>query len=195
MTVDALNAGGQLFWVTSRAAGAVALLAASASVTLGVSQGAGWIRGRSKRDLRPLHEALSIATLVAVAVHGLALLGDRFIGYSFAEIAVPFASSYQPFWTAIGVIAGWGLFALGLSYYARGAIGPARWRTLHRATAAFWGLAVVHSLVMGTDHGELWFLVAVGALTLPAALALLARWAERLGDAPQTAQSGAQRST
>lgn len=187
MTLDAINAGGQLFWVTSRAAGVVALLAASGSVTLGVTQGAGWIKGASKRDLRPLHEALSIATLVAIVVHGLALLGDQFVGYSLAEIAIPFASSFQPFWTGLGVIAGWGMLALGLSYYARGAIGPARWRTIHRATAGFWLLAVVHGLVMGTDRGQLWFLATLGALAIPAALALLVRWDQRLGDAPPPA--------
>lgn len=191
MTLDALNAGGQLFWVTSRAAGVVALLAASGSVTLGVTQGAGWIKGAAKRDLRPLHEALSIATLVAIVVHGLALLGDGFVGYSLTEISVPFASSFQPFWTGVGVIAGWGMIALGLSYYARGLIGPARWRKIHRATAVFWVLAVVHGLVMGTDHGKLWFLATLGALAIPAALALLVRWDQRLGEAPPTAAAAA----
>lgn len=184
MTLAALNDGGQLFWVTSRAAGVVALLAASGSVTVGLAQGAGWIKGGSKRDLRPLHEALSVATLIALAIHGLALLGDRFVGYSLSEIAIPFASSYQPFWTGLGVIAGWGLLLLGLSYYARRAIGPARWRTIHRATAAFWLIAVLHGVVMGTDHGKLWFLAAVGALALPALVALLARWSDRLEQPP-----------
>jgi hypothetical protein len=37
---------------------------------------------------------------------------------------------------------------------------------------------------MGTDHGKLWFLAAVSALALPALVALLARWSDRLEQPP-----------
>ncbi len=99
----------QLAWAVSRAAGVAALLLSSAAVCAGIAQGAGWVRGQASRDLRPLHEALSIATLVAIAVHGLALLADSYIGFSVADIAVPFASGYQPLWTGLGIVAGWSL--------------------------------------------------------------------------------------
>ena len=52
---------------------------------------------------------------------------------------------------------------LGLSYYARGRIGPARWRRLHRWTALAWVLGVVHGLMEGTDAGAAWFLLTVAA--------------------------------
>ncbi len=174
---------GPLAWTVSRAAGVAALLLASASVCVGISQGAGWIRGQASRDLRPLHEALSIATLVAIAVHGLALLGDTYIGFSVADIAIPFASGYQPLWTGLGIIAGWALAALGLSFYARGALGPKRWRLMHRTTALFWIAAVIHSLLEGTDAGKPWFLATALALILPAAALLLTRWSAR-ADSP-----------
>jgi methionine sulfoxide reductase heme-binding subunit len=65
------------------------------------------------------------------------------------------------------------LFALGLSYYARKRIGVARWRTLHRFTALAWLGGLVHSLGEGTDSGQGWFLVGIGAAVLPS-LCLLA---------------------
>lgn len=181
----------QLFWITSRAAGIAALLLASASVATGVAHGAGWIGRERGRDLRPLHEALSIATLVAIAVHGLALLGDTYIGFSIAEIAVPFLSSYAPLWTGIGITAGWLFAALGLSYYARGRIGPKRWRSLHRLTAVVWLAAVGHSLAAGTDSGSVWFILALAAIGLPAAAMPVARWRARLSPSPAAAQASA----
>ena len=109
-------------------------------------------------DLTTLHEALSLATLVALAVHGLSLLGDHFLSASLADIALPFAWSYKTIWTSIGIIGGWALVFLGLSYYARRTIGVKRWRKLHRLTALAWIAGVVHTLGEGTDAGQIWFL-------------------------------------
>lgn len=175
--IDLIQNGG-LFWVTSRAAGTAALILASLAVGFGLLSSSRGNIGRKVAELRPLHEALALATLAAALVHGLALLGDQYIGYSPAEIAVPFASSYQPVWTGLGVIAFWGLAALGLSYYQRKRIGPARWRHLHRFTAAFWALGLIHSLGMGTDRGAPWFLLMVGLTAVPALLLLLWRTLE-----------------
>jgi DMSO/TMAO reductase YedYZ heme-binding membrane subunit len=38
----------------------------------------------------------------------------------------------------VGIVAGYGLAVLGLTYYMRERIGAARWRRLHRLTAVFW---------------------------------------------------------
>lgn len=66
------------------------------------------------------------------------------------------------------------MIVLGLSFYARRWIGTARWRKLHRFTAAAWLLGLIHALGEGTDAGQLWFLAMVGTVVLPA-LALLTR--------------------
>jgi methionine sulfoxide reductase heme-binding subunit len=174
--MDALLQTGGLFWVTSRAAGTAALVLASLAVGVGLLSSTSSPIGRRLADAKSLHEALSLATLAALAVHGLSLLGDSFIGFTPAEIAVPFASSYQPFWTGLGIIGFWGLATLGLSYYQRARIGVARWRKIHRLTALFWLLGLVHSIGIGTDRGSLWFLVMIGVTAGPAVILLLARW-------------------
>lgn len=173
--MGALLQTGGLFWVTSRAAGTAALVLASVAVGIGLLSSSRGPIGRRVAELRPLHEALSLATLAALVVHGLSLLGDRYVGYSPVEIAVPFASDYQTVWTGLGVIAFWGLAALGLSYYQRARIGPARWRSLHRFTVVFWIIGLAHSLGMGTDRGAPWFLAMIGLTALPALLLLLWR--------------------
>ena len=178
-----MNVAPHLFWITSRAAGGAALLLSSASVALGLMMSSKR-GGASKRDLRAIHEALSLTTLAMVALHGLALLGDSFLDPGLAGIAIPFASPYRPLWTGLGVVAGYGLAALGLSYYLRDRIGAARWRRVHRFTAVFWLLAVAHTIGAGSDAAQLWFLLASGALVIPAALLLALRWLGRVGGEP-----------
>jgi sulfoxide reductase heme-binding subunit YedZ len=161
------------FWITSRAAGIVALLAASLAVALGLMMST---RMRTKLgDLRVIHESLSLATMVALAVHALALLGDGYLKPSLADVTIPFASSYERLWMGAGLVAGWLFVILGLSYYFRGRIGPARWRKLHRFTAVAWVLGVAHALMMGTDAGTAWFLLAAGLVVIPAAALLVRR--------------------
>ena len=128
-----------------------------------------------------MHEALSLATLAMIGLHGVALLGDHFLRPGVAGIVIPFASPYRPFWTGVGVIGGYGLAALGLSYYARSRIGVARWRRLHALTGVFWALGVAHSFGSGSDRWQLWFLLVAGAAVLPGAVLLLGRTGRRLG--------------
>ncbi len=162
-----------LFWITSRAAGIVALIVASVSVSVGLLMSTR-VAGRRLRgpDLRVLHEVLSLSTIGAIAVHGLSLIGDQYLHPSLLDVTVPFVGAYKTVWTSIGIIAGWGMIALGLSYYARGRIGAQRWRTLHRFTAVAWILGIVHSLGEGTDAGQAWFLVMTAIVVLPALLLL-----------------------
>jgi methionine sulfoxide reductase heme-binding subunit len=175
-----LNVAPHLFWITSRAAGGAALLLASASVGLGLMMGSKR-KTASKRDFRAVHEALSLTTLAMVALHGLSLLGDAWLNPGIGGIAVPFVGAYRPLWTGLGMVAGYGLAALGISYYFRDRIGAARWRRAHRLTAIFWLLAIVHTIGAGSDAAQLWFLLIGGALVVPAALLLALRWLERIG--------------
>jgi sulfoxide reductase heme-binding subunit YedZ len=167
--------GPHLYWLASRAAGSAALILSSVSVCVGLLMG-GRVLKRRWPDLRVTHEALSLATLAAIAVHGLTLIGDPFLNPSLADVSIPFVSGYKTVWTTIGIVAFWAMLALGLSYYARGRIGVQRWRLLHRFTALAWILGIVHSLGEGTDAGQAWFLAMTAIVVLPALGLLGARW-------------------
>jgi methionine sulfoxide reductase heme-binding subunit len=156
------------------------MLLASASVAVGLMMSAK--RKGPKRDLRAIHEALSLTTLAMVALHGLSLLGDAFLNPGIVGIAIPFAGAYRPIWTGIGIIAGYGLTILGLTYYVRDRVGAARWRRLHRLTAVFWLLAIGHTIGAGSDAAQIWFLAINGAVVIPAALLLALRWLGRAAD-------------
>lgn len=185
--------GQHFFWITSRAAGTAALLVSSVSVGVGLMMGGRLLKGRSV-ELRITHEALSLATLVALLVHAVSLLGDHYLSPSLADITIPFASSYKQPWMAIGIVGGWLLAILGLSYYARARIGVARWRRLHRFTALAWLMGVAHSLGQGTDAGATWFIVCTGVVVLPALVLLIARMSSQPGaDVAPAAPSGSDR--
>ena len=166
--------GEHAFWITSRAAGTAALVLASLSVSIGLLMGGKLLKGRGV-DLRLAHEALSLATLAAIVVHALALLGDGYLKPSLADITIPFVSDFERAWTSLGIISGWAMLALGLSYYARRRIGQKRWRTLHRFTALAWLGGVAHGLGEGTDAGEAWFLLTVVVTVVPALVLLVVR--------------------
>ena len=170
-----------LFWITSRAAGFAALVLASLAVSAGLLMSTKLLRGRTS-ELRAGHDTLALATIVAIVVHGVTLLGDQFLHPSIADIAIPFVSSYKTFWTSLGIVGGWGLALLGLSYYARRWIGAVRWRKLHRFTALAWLAGLAHALGEGTDAGQLWFLAMIALVAIPA-LALLATRLIRSGGA------------
>lgn len=164
-----------IYWIISRAAGVTALVLSSLAMCVGLSMGGRLIKGRSA-DLRALHESLTLATLGAVLVHGLSLLGDGYLHPSVADIAVPLVSSYETAWTSLGILAFWVMALLGLSYYARKRIGVQRWRVLHRFVALAWILGVIHSLGEGTDAGEAWFLAMTAVVVIPAVALLGVRW-------------------
>lgn len=171
MTLSTLN----LAWTISRAAGIAALLCASVSVGLGVSMATRLFKGRTP-DLKVVHEALSLATLTALGVHALALFADPWLKPALFQVFLPFSMNYRPLWTGIGTIGGWLVVTLSLSYYARGRIGPQRWRKLHRFAALGWVLAVGHSLGSGTDARTPWFLASLAVVGLPALALLADRW-------------------
>lgn len=173
------NATPHLFWITSRAAGFTALIVASLAVSVGLLMSTKLIKGRVS-DLRTVHDVLSLSAIVAIVVHGVTLIGDQYLHPSVLDIAVPFLGGYKRLWTSLGIVSGWGLVVLGLSYYARRWIGAVRWRKLHRFTALVWLLGLAHALGEGTDAGQAWFLAMVAIVVLPA-LALLGRrlWPDR----------------
>lgn len=157
-----------IFWLASRALGVTALVLVSISVGLGLAMASKLVRGPGvPARVKRLHEATALTALIAIAAHGLVLLGDGYLRPSLADIALPFAMEKQPLWTGVGIIGGWLAAILGLSFYVRRWIGPGVWRKMHRLTLVVWVLGVVHTLGSGTDAGSAWLLAILLATGLP----------------------------
>ena len=178
-----------LFWITSRASGTSALVLSSASVGVGLAMGGKLIKAGGP-DRRSIHETLSLAVMVAIAIHALSLIGDKYLHPSLLDVTVPFVLSYKTLPTSIGIIAGWGLLFLGLSYYWRSRIGNRRWKSIHRFTLLAWLAGLVHTFTEGTDAHQVWFIALILVTAAPALALLAVRLAGRRPGALATASEG-----
>ena len=143
------------WWLASRAAGVVALLCVAASVGVGLAM-AGRVSPKRNRTLLDVHQWTALVGLVAIAVHGITLLGDAWLDPGVTGILVPFQMDHAPLSTGLGILGGYLAAALGLSFYARRRIGAKRWRSLHKATILVYVLSVAHTLGAGSDAGTPW---------------------------------------
>ncbi len=156
-----------IWWLVSRASGILALGLMSLSVLIGLTMATKILRRPGiGRKLVRLHEHVALVGLVAIAVHGLALLGDPWLHPGVKGLTVPFSMSYRPIFTGLGLIGGYLAALLGLSFYARRRVGVRLWRKLHRATVLVWVLGIVHTIGAGSDASTLWlraFMLVTGA--------------------------------
>jgi sulfoxide reductase heme-binding subunit YedZ len=146
------------WWLAGRASGLVALVLVTVSVGIGLTMAGKVMRrpGLSKK-LLAIHEQTALAGLVAIAVHGITLMGDPWLHPGVSGVLVPFTMAFKPLFTGLGIVGGYLAALLGLSYYARKRIGAKLWRKAHRATVAVWVLGLVHALGSGTDASAVWF--------------------------------------
>ncbi|HLW49214.1 MAG TPA: ferric reductase-like transmembrane domain-containing protein [bacterium] len=146
----------QAYWYLSRAAGLTAYGLLWLAIVLGLSLSNRlarvWPGGPTAADL---HQFASLLALVFATLHGLVLLGDRYIGYTFVQILVPFAGSgYRPLWVGAGQVGFYLAAVVAFSVYVRGSIGYRAWRVLHYLSFVVYLLATVHALGAGTDSAS-----------------------------------------
>lgn len=153
---EALQSHG--WWIASRASGLLALVLVTISVGIGLMM-AGKVMRRPglSRKLMAIHEHAAVAGIVAIAVHGITLLGDPWLNPGIGGIAVPFTMGFRPLFTGLGIVAGYLAALLGLSFYFRKRIGAKLWRKAHRATVVVWMLGLVHAFGAGSDASAVWF--------------------------------------
>ena len=156
-------------WYTARAAGVVAYALLTGGVLLGVL-----LAGRARLPRWPtfavtdVHRFVALLTGAFVVLHVCMLLVDRYVHTSLVAVLVPGASTYRPFWVALGTVALELLAAVGVSNLLRKRLGQARWRRIHYLTFAVWAAATAHGIGAGTDSGAGWlrllYVVAIGSV-------------------------------
>lgn len=165
------TAGTQVFWLASRSVGVVAIILVSLSVCLGLALAARVGRGPGVAvRVKTMHEALALAGLGAIVLHGALLLGDPYAHPGVSQIVVPFTFQPNALWTGVGVIAGWLAALVTLSFYGRRWIGVKNWRKLHRLTFVVYAMGVAHAIGAGSDIGSPWMIATLLAAAAPPAL-------------------------
>ena len=162
------------FWYLSRAAGFVAYLLLWGSVVWGLMLSS----KIGQRKLRPpalldAHRFLSYVALGFAFFHGLVLMGDRYLSFPLNAVLVPFASEYKPTLVAAGQLALWLSLLVSLSFLVQKRIGRRAWRSLHYVSFAVYGLALMHSIWLGSES-HLLVVKAMYLLTAEAVIFLTA---------------------
>jgi predicted ferric reductase len=146
------------YWYLARASAFVAYSMVAASMVLGLlitnKLARVWPGGPAAVDL---HEHFSLLGLGFAMFHALVLLGDRYIGYTLAQVLLPFSgSSYRPFWVGIGQVGLYLLAVVTLSFYVRKPLGRVAWRAIHYASFIVFLLALAHGAFAGSDSSATW---------------------------------------
>jgi len=139
-------------WYIIRASALVGFLLLYISVFTGTVSGLPGIR---KYFLRlgslNFHCWISFQALLFVLIHGIALLFDKLIPFSLADILIPFHSSYEPLLVALGTISLYLMIILVATSYARKYISQKIWRSIHFLNIFLYIFSIIHALYLGTD--------------------------------------------
>ncbi len=99
-----------------------------------------------------LHQYASSLGLLIGFFHAVILLGDRYIGYTPAQLFVPFGGgSYRPLAVAFGQLGAYLLLGVWASSRLRLWIGQRWWRRIHFLGFVVFLLALLHGLLAGSD--------------------------------------------
>jgi DMSO/TMAO reductase YedYZ heme-binding membrane subunit len=141
-----------LWWYVARASGMVAWALLTLSILWGFFVTTRVLGARPRPAwLLDLHRFLGALAVIFVLVHLVALFVDQFIGFSVADLLVPFVSSYEPGAMAWGIVAFYVLLAVEITSLVMNRLPRSLWKWIHRSSYALFGLATTHSLLVGTD--------------------------------------------
>jgi DMSO/TMAO reductase YedYZ heme-binding membrane subunit len=169
----------QLWWYTARAGGIVAWALLAASVVWGLFLSTR-LRpaGAAPAWMLDLHRFLGGLAVLFVGVHVGAIVLDSYVHFSLADVLVPFAASWHPWWVVWGTVAMYLLLAVELTSLTRRWLPARLWRRVHVLSLPLFALASVHFLLAGSDAGNPFAILGV-VLTAAAVAGLLVRRTSR----------------
>jgi methionine sulfoxide reductase heme-binding subunit len=166
------------FWILARASGMAAYVLLTASVVAGlVVKSKPFGRAVKAASAVDFHRSLAFLSLLAVGIHGAALIADATVKITLVDLILPGAAPYRPLWTGVGVLTAELMVLIYISFALRKRIGQKNWRRLHYATYALFAGATLHGVMAGTDSNALWalalYLSAVGVVCAATAWRIL----------------------
>jgi methionine sulfoxide reductase heme-binding subunit len=161
-------------WYVTRGAAATAYLLLTTVMAFGVILSfrglEGLMRGWRVYDL---HQVLTLLLLGFVGLHLVTLYLDPFEPFNLLKLVWPFAETYRPLGTALGVLTLYLLVLLALSSWARRLLSARLWFLLHLTSYVAFILVTIHGLLTGADSQTPWMLgVYTGSSALVAFLTL-----------------------
>ena len=185
------------WWYLNRASGIVAYMLLFGCVFLGLSMTGGFVERVVRRfRVYDLHRFVALLALSVSIFHVAIVLPDRYIGFSAVDLTVPFASPYEPLFTALGIFSLYLLAVIVGAFYIRSVISYRGWRLLHYTTFAAFGLALAHGIGAGTDTEAAWLqytYASTGLVAFNLLVYRLVKGGARAGLSPATTLDGGSR--
>jgi len=139
-------------WYIVRASALVGFLLLYVSIFIGTVS---CLPGIKKYFLRlkslNFHCWISLQALIFALFHGVALLFHQFIKFSFADVFVPFHSSFEPILVGLGTSGFYLMLILVATSYARKYISAKIWRSIHFLNIGLYIVVIIHAFYLGTD--------------------------------------------
>lgn len=146
-----------LVWYLARAAGFTLYLLLWLSVVTGLGLTTKLFSLIVQRqDIWLLHRVTTELAFVFLALHLIALALDPSVALGVLGVLLPFTTNVRQPWTDIGILAGWGMTGLALSFSLRRLLHQRGWRLLHYSAFPLWVMALVHGIGAGTDTHQIW---------------------------------------
>lgn len=147
----------EILWYLSRATGLALLPLFTAVVVLGVLTRGGRRLGNLPRFATlALHRSTTLTAMGFLVVHIGTVVLDGYVDVSLLDVVVPFASSYQRFWTGLGTVAVLLLVVVVATSLARVRLGRRIWRPVHALAWVFFVVSLAHGLGGGSDTTTWW---------------------------------------
>jgi predicted ferric reductase len=133
--------------------------------------------------LMNLHKYLGSLALLTLAIHLVTVILDPTLGFTWANVLIPFTASWKPLALATGIIAAYLMVPVQLVARVRARMGKAgaTWfNRTHLIAYAAWPLATAHYVMAGTDALVPASIMLISSVTLVIVLLLTARgWLPR----------------
>jgi predicted ferric reductase len=162
LTASLLGPEPKAYWYLARSSAWVAFLLLWAAMMMGLlittKTARVWPGGPAAYDI---HQFVSLLSIAFALFHGLILTGDRYIGFSLAQVFIPFSNPlYRPFWVGVGQMGFYFLSLVGLSFYVRRILTPRGWRLIHFLSFLAFLSVLIHGVTSGTDSVQPWAVAA-----------------------------------
>ena len=160
----------QFWWYVTRASGMVAAVLLVLTLIWGLLITTKLIdRKGLPAWLTDLHRYLGGLSVLFIAVHLVSLVLDSYVSFSWADLFVPFASSWKAGPVAWGIGAFWGLVVVEGTSLAQRRMARGTWRRLHFLSYPVALMTALHAAQAGTDAANPVFrvvsIVLIGVLS------------------------------
>lgn len=183
----------QIWWFLTRASAIVAWVLLTVTAVWGILLKTRIFRGADNPEwLKITHRYISGLALAMVALHIVTLVLDDYIDFGWADVLIPFASSFEPLPVALGVIAFWLLVSIQVTALLANRLPEAIWKTVHLSSYVVLLLVALHSALVGSDVGTPWYTVLAIVLITTSTLGAILRFiiANREAPARRPTQQG-----